>query len=102
MAKASRDDIPDDLVQWVQPANTRGGLRLVTDPLPAPHTWINTTWLGFDYTRIPGLVIENKLKWQFYHQLDGALDLELQGRRRRAADRRHRRRCDARRRRRPP
>ena len=59
-----KDTIPDDLFQWLQPANTRGGMRLVTDPLAAPDTWINTTWIGLDITRIRGLRWENKLKWQ--------------------------------------
>ena len=77
-----RDTIRDDLLQWVQPANTRGGLRLVTDPLPAPHTWVNTTWLAGEYTRVPGLSLSTKLKWQIYHQLGDKLDLELADRRR--------------------
>ncbi len=76
------DTIQDDLLQWVQPANTRGGLRLVTDPMPAPHTWVNTTWLGGEYTRIPGLSLSTKFKWQIYHQLGDGLALELAGRRR--------------------
>ncbi len=76
------DTIQDDLLQWVQPANTRGGLRLVTDVMPAPDTWVNTTWVGGEYTRIPGLSLSTKFKWQIYHQSGDDLDLELAGRRR--------------------
>ena len=72
-----KDDIVDDLLQWVQEPNTRGGQRLVRDPLPAQDTWVNTTFLGFDFTALPGLSVNNKFKWQFYHQLgsDDAIEL---------------------------
>lgn len=71
-----KDSIRDDLFQWVQLPNTRGGMRLVADPLAAPDTWINTTWLGIDVKKIKGLKLNAKLKWQFYHQLDEQVVLE--------------------------
>jgi len=71
------DDIRDDLFQWLQPPDTRGGMRLVTDILPARNTWISTTWIGVDYTRIPGLELQNKFKWQLYYQLDDDVELAL-------------------------
>ena len=78
------DTIPDDLFQWLQPANTRGGMRLVTDPLAAPDTWINTTWIGLEIIRIRGLRWENKLKWQLHHQLGDPIEISLRDLRERA------------------
>ena len=72
-----QDTIRDDLFQWLQLPNTRGGMRLVTDPLAAPDTWINTTWLGLDVKRIRGLGLNAKFKWQWHHQLGEQVALEL-------------------------
>jgi hypothetical protein len=72
------DSIRDNLFQWVQLPNTRGGMRLISDPLAAPDTWINTTWLGLDFKKIRGLKLSAKLKWQFYHQLGDKVALEQQ------------------------
>jgi len=79
-----KDSIADDLFQWLQPANTRGGMRLVVDPLAAPNTWINTTWLGLDLVRVRGLRWDNKVKWQFHHQLKERIELTLSDLRKRA------------------
>lgn len=79
-----KDSIADDLFQWLQPANTRGGMRLVVDPLAAPNTWINTTWLGLDIVRLRGLRWSNKVKWQVHNQLDDRIELTLSGLRKRA------------------
>ncbi len=79
-----KDTIIDDLFQWVQPPNTRGGLRLREDVLPAVNTWINTSWLGWEYKGLPGFEISSKFKWQIYRQRDRAVELELNDRRRRA------------------
>lgn len=71
-----KDSIRDNLFQWVQLPNTRGGMRLISDPLAAPDTWINTTWLGLDFKKMRGLKLSAKLKWQFYHQLEDKVALE--------------------------
>ena len=73
------DDIADDLLQWLQPPNTRGDLFPVRDPLPAPDTWINTTWIGWDWEPVPGLRVASKGKWQLYHQLEERRQLTLRG-----------------------
>ena len=75
MLKRASDTIPDDRVA---PPPFRGAIRrpLVEDILPAPDTWINTAWLGFDYTAIPNLKIINKLKHEHYdHVEDDPTDL---------------------------
>jgi hypothetical protein len=74
-----RDDIRDDLVQWVQLPDSRGDLLPVLDPMAAPDTWINTTWVGWDVEPLPGLRIDNRLKWQLHHQLGGTRQRLLQG-----------------------
>ena len=73
------DTIPNDLFQWIQAANTRGAVRLVSDLVPAPDTWINTSWMGFEITGKPGLLLESKLKWQYYNQLGDDVKLSFQG-----------------------
>ena len=77
-----RDTIHDDLLQWRQPAGTRGTVQLVEDRLPASDTWINTTWLGWNHRLAARLHTTHKLKWQWYHQLDDELDLRRRGARR--------------------
>ena len=38
--------------------------------LPAQDTWINTAWLGLDYTALKAFRAVNKFKWEFYRQRD--------------------------------
>ncbi len=80
-----KDTIVDDLLQWRQLPNTRGGLHLVSDARPAPNTWINTTYLGLDQEWRPGLRTAHKLKWILYHQLDGRIERALRRQRQQAS-----------------
>ena len=64
-----QDDIADDLVQWLQPPNSRGDLFPLHDERPAPNTAVNTTWGAWDIEPLSGLRIGNKIKWQLYRQL---------------------------------
>ena len=77
-----KDDIADDLLQWVQPPNSRGELQPVDDGLPARDAVVNTTWLGLDCATVPGLKITNKFKWQLYHRLESRRQRTLLGVRR--------------------
>ena len=43
---------------------------VIDDLLPAQDTWINTAWIGLDYTGIAGLEMDNILKHEIYHQVD--------------------------------
>lgn len=72
-----RDTVRDDLLQWLQPPDTRGDLYPVRDMLPAQNTWINTTWVGFDSAPAPGLHLTHTLKWQEYRQRDSPRQLAL-------------------------
>jgi hypothetical protein len=66
--RLAQDDIPNNLLQWVQLADSRGGLQRVFDPLAAQDTWINTTYLRFDYRGWKRLNVINKLKVETFSQ----------------------------------
>ena len=66
--KIVEDEIPDHLVQWVQPVGSQGTLKRIDDPLAASNTWINSTFLSFDYTGRANLKLVNKLKYEIWHQ----------------------------------
>ncbi len=80
-----RDTIADDLVQWLQPPNSRGDLFPVPDELPARDTIVNTTWMGWQVEPLPGLRFAHKLKWQRHQQLANGRQLDLAGMRRTAS-----------------
>ena len=70
MVKRARDDIPENLFQWVYlTSESQGELRRLTDPLLFEDAWGNSLWLGFDYTGIGGLNIINKIKYDLIHTL---------------------------------
>ena len=74
MLKLARDNIPD-IRRGPTPFLRAPEQPLIEDVLPAQDTWINSLWLGFDYTGIPDVRIENKLKHEFYAQREkNALD----------------------------
>ncbi|MEW6749452.1 MAG: hypothetical protein AB1505_00555 [Candidatus Latescibacterota bacterium] len=66
--RRAQDDIPDDLLQWVQPPNSRGTLQRILDPLPARDTWVNTAFARLDWRDIADLNIINKVKVETYSQ----------------------------------
>ena len=74
MVKLVEDTIPDDVVQWVQPAGTEANLQRVPDLLAAPNTWINSAYLGFDYTGSAKLKLVNKVKYDVWHQREEQAD----------------------------
>ena len=82
MLKRVEDTIPEDR-RAPAPFRTAPAQPLVNDILPAPDTWVNTAWIGFDYTAIPRLKLINKLKYEFYnHAQDDPRDIDgrqLQG-----------------------
>ena len=76
-----KDDIADDLLQWVQLPNSRGELIPQRDALPAQNTIINTSWLGVDLTHRTGLKMKNILKWKWHHQRDRKVALGIRDQR---------------------
>ncbi|MBT5060220.1 MAG: hypothetical protein HOM68_27000 [Gemmatimonadetes bacterium] len=73
--RKAKDNIPDHLFQWVQRPDSRGGLVDIQDPLPARDTWINTTYLRFDYKAVENFNFVNKLKYEIFHQSDNVSEL---------------------------
>ena len=67
MLKRVEDTIPEDR-RAPSPFRNAPIQPLVEDILPAPETWVNTAWLGLDYTAVPRLEINNKLKYRIYNQ----------------------------------
>ena len=74
MAKIARDNIPENLFQWVyENAESEGKLSRLTDPLLFEDAWSNSLWMGFDYTGLSGLNFVNKVKFDLIHtQIDKA------------------------------
>ena len=70
MIKKVRDDIPDDLVQWIQEPGQQGGHTQVTDPLFAQDAWVSSFWCGFDRHAEWGTSFAHKLKWELVRQGD--------------------------------
>ncbi len=73
--RLAKDDIPNDLVQWVQPPNSRGTMQRITDPLAAQNTWINSFYIQLDYREIRHLNIINKCKFDYIKQREDQPDL---------------------------
>ncbi|MDE2706289.1 MAG: hypothetical protein OXI35_14560, partial [Gemmatimonadota bacterium] len=67
MLKRVVDTIPDDR-RAPLPFLDAPTPPLVADMLFFPDTWINTAWLGVDYTAIANFEIVNKLKYERYDQ----------------------------------
>ncbi|MBM3947219.1 MAG: hypothetical protein FJ315_07485, partial [SAR202 cluster bacterium] len=67
MLKKAQDDVPDNRRE-PQAFLEAGPPPLVVDLLPAQDTWVNSLFLGFDYTRIPNLRWRNKVKYEIYAQ----------------------------------
>ena len=75
--KVARDDIPDDLIQWVQrppvigtaPASP-GFMQEIADPLGMRNAIVNRLWLGFERLRNTGWNAESKMTWQLLRQRD--------------------------------
>jgi hypothetical protein len=70
--KLAQDDMPNDLRQWseLERRNTP-----TIDPLAAQDTWINSTYLSFDYKRVRDLNVISKVKYDLWHQKEKQPDL---------------------------
>ncbi len=79
MVKRAKDDLPDHLLQWVQPFDSRGEHQQVRDPMRAQDTWINTAWLGFDYRAIPSFKLDTRLKYEVYDQRGEKSEINARG-----------------------
>jgi len=73
--KLAKDNIPEDLFQWVQPPNSRGTMEHISDPLAGRNTWINSSFLSFTYRGIKNLNIINKVKYDWWHLREPVSDI---------------------------
>ncbi len=64
----SKDNIPDDLVQWVQPIDAQGRMREKFDELPAQNTWEHVFYVDLEQHLGPGVQIQHRLKWALLRQ----------------------------------
>jgi hypothetical protein len=67
MVRKVKDNIADDLIQWVEAPFSSGGLQEVRDPQIARDTFINTLYLEFDYDRY--VPLRSKIKYETFRQL---------------------------------
>lgn len=68
MFKKAKDNIQDDLFQWVQLPGLPGSNQSIEDPLFAQDAWINTFWVGYDRQSNWGINFSNKLKYETVSQ----------------------------------
>lgn len=70
--KRAKDNIRNDLRQWSEV--DRRNIPTI-DPLAAQDTWINSSYLGFDYTQIERVNLSTKVKYDRWHQNERQPDL---------------------------
>ena len=75
MFKLVQDDIPDDLVQWVEPRpelgrplDTSGSMKPISDPLAMRDALVNRLWLGFEGKTYKNINTESKFIHEIIHQ----------------------------------
>ena len=66
--RSVKDNIPDDVIMWVQLPLSGGGMKDVLDPMIARDALINTAYLQADYLRWAPLNLYAKVKHNIYHQ----------------------------------
>jgi len=73
MLKFVEDDIPDNLLQWVQRPGTIGGLQPFDDPLIAQDVMVNQSFVGYTYEK-GDLTFKNKFRMDHFKQRGQAKD----------------------------
>lgn len=71
-----KDDLPDDIFQWVDAPGTRGESRFTRDALIARDAFINTSYFELHYDRY--LPFSTKIKHEFYNLGKESTDLRDQ------------------------
>ena len=66
--RSVEDDIPDDVIIWVQPPFSNGLMQDFPDPLIAQDALANSAYLQLDCSRYAPLNLSGKLKYEFFHQ----------------------------------
>ena len=68
--RRAKDDIKDDVLVWNIADGIAGEIVTLEDPLPGRDAWINTLYLGLDCGIGRDLRFVNKVKYEFFHQID--------------------------------
>ncbi|MBM3280609.1 MAG: hypothetical protein FJY95_21405 [Candidatus Handelsmanbacteria bacterium] len=63
-----RDDIADDLVEWVQVPGSLGRLRARPDPLPQRDAWTHTLYADLEHQLWGRLHLLHRAKWEWLYQ----------------------------------
>ena len=66
--RRAKDNIPNDLIQWVQQPFSTGALQDVPDRLIARNTTINSTFLDFRFNKLKPVNVSGKFKYDKYFQ----------------------------------
>ena len=64
-----KDDIRDDVIEWIVRQGSPGVFVPYTDPLPLRDAWANTLYLGYQY-RSDRVQFINRFKWEIVKQND--------------------------------
>ena len=77
MLKSTKDDIRDDLVQWLMPESefgdpglSSGSNQSVVDPMGAQDAWINSFFADWQYQSPRLWRMTHKIKWETWRQRD--------------------------------
>ena len=68
-ARRVKDTIRDNVILWVLREGSRGDFVPYSDPLAGRDAWVNTSYLSWNYTA-ERLRIRNRVKYEFFHQVD--------------------------------
>jgi hypothetical protein len=63
-----RDQIPDDLVEWVQAPGSQGRLRARPDLLPQQDAWTQTLYADLEHQLGQRLHLLHRAKWELLYQ----------------------------------
>ncbi|MDP6018286.1 MAG: hypothetical protein QGI32_19475, partial [Candidatus Latescibacteria bacterium] len=66
--RSVKDDIAEDVILWVQPPFSTGGMQDFADPLIARDVLINTFYADTRIGKFSNLNLETKFKHEIYHQ----------------------------------
>ena len=73
--RSVKDNIPEDVILWLQPPFSSGSMQDFADPLIAQDALINTMYMDVRSGKFAPLNLETKLKHEIYHQRTPRKDL---------------------------
>ncbi|MSR84327.1 MAG: hypothetical protein EXS58_15620 [Candidatus Latescibacteria bacterium] len=79
-----RDDIADDLVEWVQTAGSLGRMRALPDLLPQRDAWTHTLYADLEHQLGRGVRLLHRAKWEWLYQREPAAQVQAREGRKKA------------------